>query len=398
MNSSRRSIWTKSFMSVSFTQFSVFLVFYALLTTLPMLVIEEMNGTQSEGGITVTAMLLAAILIRPFSGKIIERVGKKKTLTMSIMIFTATTFFYLGVDHFTPLLGLRFFHGLSFGLFTTASGAIAADVIPPERRGEGLGYFAMSMNLAVVAGPFLGLTLLQYAPFSILFIVLSLLIAGGSLSAFLVQVPPEAEAARTPSKVRFSLQDLIELKALPIAVISSFIALAYSSIISFLSVYANAIGLSGASSYFFLVFALAMLLSRPYLGKAYDAKGPKFVILPCLLLFSAGLLFISITSTAWMLLLSAAIIGLGYGTLLPSFQTMAIQSAPITRSGHSTATFFMLYDIGIAVGSFLWGLVAAGAGYQTLYTTSAIVVLVVMVLFSVQQARQPAPVASDQAS
>ncbi|MFZ0368018.1 MAG: MFS transporter, partial [Halobacillus sp.] len=79
MNSTRRSIWTKSFMSVSFTQFSVFLVFYALLTTLPILVIEEMNGTQSEGGITVTAMLLAAILIRPFSGKIIERVGKKKT-------------------------------------------------------------------------------------------------------------------------------------------------------------------------------------------------------------------------------------------------------------------------------------------------------------------------------
>ncbi|MBM7553070.1 MFS transporter [Thalassobacillus pellis] len=385
----KQPIWTRSFISISLTQFTVFLAFYTLLTTLPIFVIEDMNGTEAQGGLTVTAMLLAAIIIRPFSGKLIDLMGKRKTLIVSIAVFTATTFLYIFIESFLPLLGLRLFHGLSFGLFTTVSGAIAADVIPASRRGEGLGYFAMAMNLAVVVGPFIGLLLLQYAPFHILFIVISIFMVGGALTAFNVQVPKTADTLDEPVKIKLSLSDLIELKALPIALIASLVSLSYSSILSFISVYANAIGLSAAASYFFLVFAVAMLLSRPYLGRAYDTKGPKFVILPCLFLFSIGLLVISFTNSAWMLLVSAAIIGLGYGTLLPSFQTMAIQSAPIKRSGHSTATFFMLYDSGIALGSVIWGLVAAKAGYQQLYIISAVIVLAVIAIFSLHQAKHP---------
>ncbi|WP_085505256.1 MFS transporter [Thalassobacillus devorans] len=388
--SKREPIWTKSFISISLTQFTVFLVFYALLTTLPIYVIHDMNGTEAQGGLTVTAMLVAAILIRPFSGKLIDVIGKRKTLFVSIMVFTMTTFLYIGIKDFIPLLWLRLFHGLSFGLFTTVSGAIAADVVPESRRGEGIGYFAMAMNLAVVVGPFIGLSVLQFAPFQVLFILLSVFMISGALSAFLVKVPQATEAVRKTGTFKLSLHDLIETKAVPIALISSLAALSYSSILSFLSVYANAIGLSSAASYFFLVFAMAMLLSRPYLGRAYDIKGPKFVIIPCLFIFAFGLVFISFTSAAWMLLASAAIIGLGYGTLLPSFQTMAVQSAPIARSGHSTATFFMFYDTGIAAGSFVWGLVVAKAGFQQLYLISAVVVLVLIGLFYTYQAkRQP---------
>ncbi|MFG6115515.1 MFS transporter [Halobacillus sp. MO56] len=387
--SKREPIWTKSFISISLTQFTVFLAFYALLTTLPIYVIQDMNGTEAQGGLTVTAMLVAAILIRPFSGKLIDVIGKKKTLIAGIMVFTVTTFLYIGITEFIPLLWLRLFHGLSFGLFTTVSGAIAADVVPASRRGEGIGYFAMAMNLAVVAGPFIGLSVLQFAPFHVLFILLSVFMVSGALSAFLVNVPKTTETGQQTAKITLSLHDLIETKAVPIALISSLVALSYSSILSFLSVYANAIGLSSAASYFFLVFAVAMLLSRPYLGRAFDTKGPRFVILPCLFLFAVGLVFISFTSTAWMLLISAAIIGLGYGTLLPSFQTMAVQSASIKRSGHSTATFFMFYDSGIAAGSFIWGLVVAQAGYQQLYIISALIVLVVIALFSIQTKKQP---------
>ncbi|WP_028784656.1 MFS transporter [Thalassobacillus devorans] len=386
--SKREPIWTKSFISISLTQFTVFLAFYSLLTTLPIYVIQDMNGTEAQGGLTVTAMLVTAILIRPFSGKIIDVLGKKKTLIASITLFTITTFLYIGISEFIPLLWLRLFHGLSFGLFTTVSGAIAADVVPESRRGEGIGYFAMAMNLAVVAGPFIGLSVLQFAPFQVLFTLLSVFMVSGTLSAFLVNVPNATETSQKTARLKFSLHDLIETKAVPIALISSLAALSYSSILSFLSVYANAIGLSSAASYFFLVFAMAMLFSRPYLGRAYDIKGPKFVILPCLFIFAFGLVFISFTSTAWMLLVSAAIIGLGYGTLLPSFQTMAVQSAPIERSGHSTATFFMFYDTGIAAGSFIWGVVVAKAGFQQLYLISAVVVLVLIGLFYVYQSKR----------
>lgn len=382
-----QTIWTKSFISISLTQFLVFIAFYTLLTTLPIYVIDDLGGSQTEAGLVVTVMLVAAIIVRPFSGNLLDYIGKKKGLVISVAIFTATSFLYIWVDQFTPLLLLRFFHGLSFGVITTATGAIAADIIPPARRGAGLGYFAMSMNLAVVVGPFIGLTLLQFGSFKTLFIVLSLIMVAGVISSVLVHVSKKDTIVNKPVKFKFSLSDLIEMKALPIALISSLVSLAYASIISFISVYSNSIGLATTASYFFLVFAIVMLVSRPYLGRSFDSRGPKFVILPCLFIFAIGLVLLSFTSTPLMLLVSAGLIGLGYGSLLPSFQSMAIQAAPSSRSGHATATFFMLYDSGIAVGSFVWGAVVAAFGFQNLYILCAVLVLVVIVIFNMQQAK-----------
>ncbi|WP_407267857.1 MFS transporter [Radiobacillus sp. PE A8.2] len=385
MTKTREPIWTKSFISISLTQFMVFVAFYTLLTTLPIYIIKHLGGTEAQGGLIITSILVAAILIRPFSGKILERVGKKKGLVWSVAIFTATLFLYIWIDSFIPLLVLRFFHGLSFGIVTTATGAIAADVIPDERRGEGLGYFAMAMNLAVVVGPFIGLTLLQFVSFQALFVCLSIAMLGGVICAILVRVPIDLEKSIL-EKGKLSIHDLFEVRVLPIALISSLVALSYSSVISFISLYAEEINLATTASYFFLVFAVVMIGSRPYFGQLFDVKGAPYVILPCLLIFGLGLVLLSFTSTSWMLLLSAGIIGLGYGSLLPSFQALAIQSAPKNRSGHATATFFMLYDAGIAIGSYTLGVIVTLFGFQTLYIVCALLTLVIFGLFRLLQA------------
>ncbi|WP_099157837.1 MFS transporter [Virgibacillus ndiopensis] len=387
-NAKQQPIWTKSFIGISMTQFMVFMIFYTLLTTLPIYVINSLGKSEADGGLIVTVMLVAAIIVRPFSANLLDKTGKKRGLILSVATFTVTTFFYIWIDEFIPLLILRFIHGLSFGVITTATGAIAADVIPHDRRGAGLGYFAMAMNLAVVVGPFIGLSLLQFVSFKMLFVILSILMIAGLIFSIIVHVPQENEITIKAGNHKFSPNDLIELKAIPIALISSFVSLAYASILSFISVYSDSLGLSAAASYFFLVFAIVMLISRPYFGRTFDIKGPNYVILPCLFIFAIGLLTLSFTGSAWMLLLSAGLIGLGYGTLLPSFQTMAIQTADHARSGHATATFFMLYDTGIAVGSFVWGLVVAGVGFQKLYMINVILVVVVIGLFLLYQSRQ----------
>src|SRR5699024_12196188 len=77
-------------------------------------------------------------------------------------------------------------HGISFGILTTATSAIAANIDPKARRGAGMGYFAMAMNIAVVAGPFIGLTLLQYISFNQFFLTLSILMSISVLFSFLV--------------------------------------------------------------------------------------------------------------------------------------------------------------------------------------------------------------------
>ncbi|CDQ38776.1 MFS transporter [Virgibacillus salexigens] len=393
--SQEQKIWTKSFISISMTQFLIFMSFYALMTTLPIYVIDNLGGTEAEGGLVVTAMLLAAIIVRLFSAKLLDKTGKKMGLVVSVASFAVTSFLYPVIDAFMSLLALRFFHGLSFGVITTATGAIAADIIPPSRRGAGLGYFAMAMNLAVVVGPFIGLTVLQFTSFQNLFIILAVLMIVAVINSIMVQVPRGANAPEK-GKRKLTIHDFIETKAITIALICSLVSLAYASVMSFISVYANTLGLASTASYFFVVFAAVMLLSRPYFGRSFDSKGPKFVIFPCLIMFTMGLIALSLTNSPWMLLLSAVLIGLGYGTILPSFQTMAIQASPKNRSSHATSTFFILYDSGIAIGSFIWGIVASGVGYANLYLVCAVIVIVALALFNLYHSRAIKPKAKQE--
>lgn len=371
---SNEKIWTKSFISLSITQFLLFTIFYALLTTLPIYVIANLGESESSGGLVVTFMLASAILVRPFSAKVLDVLGKKSGLILSIILFTATTFVYLWVDSFTPLLILRFVHGISFSILTTATSAIAADIIPKERRGAGMGYFAMAMNLAVVAGPFIGLTLLQFISFQQFFLVLSILMTVSVLFSLFVQTG-EQQNAETENHFSIRLHDLIEPKAIPIALISGLVGLAYASVLSFVPVFAEEIGLEATASYFFLIYAIVMVASRPTLGRMFDEKGAKFVLVPSLAVFAIGLVVLGFTTTSLTLLAAAALLGLGYGSLLPGFQTLSVQSTTTDRSGHAMSTFFIFYDLGIASGAFIWGVVISSGGFFAMYMLGAILVL-----------------------
>ncbi|RSL30441.1 MFS transporter [Salibacterium salarium] len=377
----RPPIWTKNFLSISFVHFIVFVIFYTLLTTLPLYVIYDLGGSEAQGGLVVTAMFITAILVRPISGKIVERIGKRKILISLVIVFAVTTFGYIWIEGFAALLILRLIHGVSFGVLTTATSAIAADVVPDERRGEGLGYFTMSMNLAVVAGPFLGLTLIQFVSFQYLFVILSITMLVGVVCAWIVKTKETYQPAVTPVQRKMTIHDFLELSALPIALMSSLVAFAYSGVISFISVYATELGLEQVSSYFFLVFAITMLVTRPYLGRLFDERGPKIVILPCLIIFASGLLTLSIADSAVLFLVSAGLIGVGYGTLLPCLLSMSVQSSAGHRNSYATATFFMMFDSGIALGSYFLGIFASFTGFSSLFLYSAVFVLILTISF-----------------
>lgn len=390
MNSQEKQpIWTQGFISIFLSNFFIFVSFYGLLTSLPIYVVDELGRSSVDAGLIITIFMLSAIIVRPFSGKLIQDFGKKKTLMISMILFTIFSFMYLWVENYALLLVLRFVHGIWFSIASTATGAIAADIVPLKRRGEGLGYFAMSMNLAVVCGPFISLTLLQYVSFSILFLVLASLITIGVLFTAFSKM---AEVKKTDQveKKRLQFSDLIDQKALPIALVGSLVAFTYSSVLSFISMYAKELNLIEAASYFFLVFAVAMIIARPFSGRLYDSKGPNVVIYPALALFMIGLLFLSIAHSAFMLLFAGAFIGLGYGTVVPCLQTLAIQATDHHRSSHATATFFTLFDTGIATGSFVLGIVVAQLGYETLYLFVGLFLILVIFMYKFVQSRKKA--------
>jgi len=346
----------------------------------PLYVLDLPGGTVTQAGLATTIFLLSVIIVRPFSGMILEKFGRKRMLVISMSAFALSTFSYMMTDDITMLLILRFIHGISFSIATTVTLSIAADLVPPERRGEGLGYFGMSMNLAMVTGPFLALTLQSFISYTMIFLIFGVIMVIGMVCSLVVKVTEEEVPVRT-EKRKLSWSDLFEKKAIAIASVGMLVAVSYASIMSFISVYGQSLDMVQVASFFFVVFAAAMIVSRPVTGRLFDSMGPNIVIIPSLIIYAIGLYVLSITSSPSMFLIAGALVGLGYGTLLPSFQTLAIQASPKKRSAYATATFFTLYDTGLAVGSFVLGIVAGAYGYSDVYLFVAIFVLLIAVYY-----------------
>lgn len=375
----RERIWTKVFISLFLTNMAVFLVFYGLVSTLPLYVKGEMGRTDDEAGLLMSIFLLSAIVVRPFTGILLDRFGKRKMLWISLFFYLLCTILYAFIHSFYGLLLLRFFQGIWFSVATTASGSLATDHVPAQRRGEGLGYYAMSTNLAIVLGPFIALFFIQAYSFQVLFYALSILMAAGSF--FALAIPLQTKHIKDKSMLKISLNNLFEKNAVPIALLASLVAFSYSSVLSYLSIYAQQKHLLAWSSTFFVLFAAVMLLTRPFTGRLYDLKGPKFILIPGFFSFMIGFGLLAFVNSVALFLASGVFIGFGYGAIVPSLQTLCVQSALPERSGYATATYFTFFDIGVAIGSYLLGLVALKFGYQHVYLLAGAVILVVFFIY-----------------
>ncbi|BAM47918.1 MFS transporter [Amphibacillus xylanus] len=375
-------LWTSNFIIISLTNFLLFNAFYMLMVTLTTYTSSHFQASQSVAGLASSIFVLGAVLIRPIAGKIINQVGKKKLLVFGLVMFFGFMIFYFVVDSLVLLLILRFIHGFSFGISTTATNTIVADFVPITRRGEGLGYFATSTNLAAAIGPFFGLFISQRYNMLILFIFTLLLATISLLISFFIKMPlVELSTVKKQMKSKFQLTDYIEKTTLPIGVVVLLIGFVYSSILSFLTQYATEINLVNAASFFFIFYAICLILSRPFSGKMYDLKGENPVIYASLIIFTVGMLIFSQTNSAITLLLAGALIGIGCGTIQSSTQTIAISKAPKERIGLATSTFFVCFDFGIGVGPFLLGFILPLMGFRQLYLIMAGILILCIAIY-----------------
>ncbi|MCQ4085405.1 MFS transporter [Saccharibacillus sp. JS10] len=375
----KQSLWSRNFLTISFSSFFIFINFYILAVTLPEYALNELGGSQNGIGLVTTVFVIAAVIFRPLTGKWLDEINRKKLLVISVIMFALCSFLYLWVPNYTLLLVLRFVHGISFGVAATTTSTVVLDVIPRERKGEGIGYFTLFMSLAMVFGPFIGLSVSSNAGYPVLFICITIFAALACLFGVISHIP---EHERKPSELSaWHIQRFIEFRAIPIASAGFLIAFAYGAISTFISVYANSLGLKSIASYFFIVFAAMVLLSRPFTGRWFDRRGAHMLVYPGIALFAIGMIALSQAHSATFFLITAAIIGLGYGAIIPSFQTLAIQSAPAHRSGLATGTYFVFFDLGYGLGSYLLGRLASSAGYSAMYAVGGVTVLLSLAVY-----------------
>lgn len=388
-----QKLWTKSFINICLSSFFIFITFYCQTATFPTFVTDNLGESQQLAGWVLTVYVIAAVIMRPFAGRWMDGPHRSKVLILSLIGFMAVSLFYPLVSSLGLLLVLRALHGFGFGAATTGNGTIVAEIVPAQRKGEGLGYYTLSMNLAMVLGPFVGLVVIQNASFHMLFYIL---IAFGVLGLILgwstARIPKAGTAeGSAKKKQKLTFKSLFEARAIPISITALLLAIAYSGVLSYIPTYSKEIGLSSISSYYFVVYAVIMVLARPFTGRMFDKLPRNYLIYPTLALYAGGLVVLATANSAFTFLLSAAIIGLGYGSLFPCLQAIAVSSAPRDRVGLATSTFFIFFDSGVGIGSVLLGSIATATSNRTMYLAAAAVVALGALTYFLLLHRKAAP-------
>lgn len=375
----KEKLWTKDFILFCLSYLLMAAGFYFLLPTLPIFVTEVLGEDKSKIGYIIGFYALSALLIRPFSGYALDYLGRRRVYLISMLLFTLATFLYSYAATFLWLLALRFFHGLGWGMITTGGGTIPADLVPKQRRGEGIGYFGLSITLSMAIGPLIGLWMLAETSFDFLFYATFAITVLSLGLAYFVKYPDIAHktplAETDPKPVQKKVK-MFETKASHASVVVFLFCVAYASVFSFVAVFSQENGL-GHSGLFFFLLAVGVGISRPLAGRLMDRRGPNQIMFASFLLGFAGFIMLSLSSH-WlaMFLASGFVIGIGCGSIIPTLQTMIMNMVLPERRGAANATYYAAVDLGISVGSVVLGYVATWTSTTFMFRICALMFIV----------------------
>lgn len=373
-------LWTKSFFLICVSNLFIFTSFYCLLPTLPLFITDILDGDTKIVGYIFGIFALAAVLARPLAGHLLDTLGRKVILRLSLFFLALAMAAYNGVTSLVLLFILRGIHGIFWGFATTASGTTSTDLVPAARRGEGIGYYGLSNTIAMAAGPFLGLGILQRFGFSTLFMTSFCFAALGFLCVWGIKHQEIGKSTDKKSIVLF------EPRIFSYASIMFFIAALYGGVLSFVVLYGKEIGINNPGSYF-LAFAGALFLSRPYAGKILDLKGPVRIMSLGFIALALSFLLLFFAKGYILFIMSALVFGIGFGIIQPTTLTMAINKVGALQRGVANGTMLTAFDLGVGCGSILLGVLSNHFGLSLMYLVSCFVVVIPLSIFYVNHVR-----------
>ncbi|WP_342388491.1 MFS transporter [Salinicoccus bachuensis] len=382
MSDQNQKIWTKDFILIVIVNFFIFTAFQMTLPTLPLFV-QEIGASDRWIGIVVGIFTFSALLIRPSAGKLLDTKGRAPVFLTGLALFVVSMFSLAASFTILMLLMVRIIQGVGWGLSSTSAGTIATDLVPRKRRGEGLGYYGLSGNIALAFGPALGLFLVNHISFTMLFSICGLLgLTAIILAANIKYDKPEKVADTRKKKESYPHFDIVERRALAPASLLFFITVTFGGIATFLPVYTYEKGFDSTYiQFYFVIYAAFLMLSRILAGRLYDRHGITIVFIPGSLSIIAAMILLGFLPTPIFLFVAAALYGFGFGCVQPALQAWAVNRVENNRRGMANATFFSAFDLGVGLGAISYGFVAEAFGYSTIYFSSAVSVTLALILF-----------------
>ncbi|WP_253247194.1 MFS transporter [Weissella confusa] len=388
---SNSRIFNATFIQLFVIQILSMVTFYSLFVIIGPYTVATYHVSNAMAGL-VTGMTIIGTMIARFSAGILTTKFSARQLTIiSMAILVPVLLAYQLQGGLIYLLVVRFIQGLSVGITGTVTNTAVINVIPTERRAEGIAYFSLTTILGTAFGPFLALLITQHASYSTLFwleFLTGLIALIASLFVKSDKVYIETKPVAKQANQRFDIRTLMEPRVLPISLTLGFVTIGYAALQADLDFFASQLHLVTFASYFFLVYAFVILLSRPLVGRLMDRKNENYVIYPSLVILAIGLLLLATMVNGWMMLLAAIFIGVGFGNFQSAVQSTTSQMIPADRLTQATATYFIAYEASLGFGPSIIGLFEPYLGYRHLFMVMVAVTVIGLVVYHLVHGRR----------
>ena len=376
-------IFTRDFFLVFGALLFSALVMYALMSTVTEYA-TSLGSSATIAGLVSGLYIFGGLCSRIYSGNALETVGWKRIALIFMSIHFLSCLLYFVVNDVTLLLIVRFIHGIGFGATANAIVTIASDVLPKKRFGEAFGYFMLGTTIAVGLGPYIsGILYDNVGPYGC-FLAASVFSGLALIFIYLVDVSAH-DPGNNPYLVRdkqdnySGIEKVFEIKAIPVSLFTALTSLGYVSILSFYRLYAVEVDLTAVFSWFFLIYSVVLVLSRPVAGKIQDKGGDLIICVIGIIAQAIGLFLIAVFPSTLTVIICAVCAALGFGTLNSACTTIVARDAPEHRRSYAVSTFYIFCDATMGFGPALLGsFVSAGSGYAPVYLISSIITIIAL--------------------
>lgn len=377
---SKEILWNANYIKVMTTNFLLYFAFYLLTPLLPLYLSETFGATKDTIGIVLSGYTVAALIVRPFCGYVVDSFSRKKVLMLCLSGFAVFFAGYIAAGTILMFAICRTLHGGPFGAVTVANSTCAIDVLPSSRRNEGIGLYGLSNNFAMAIAPSIGIYLHNMVDsYMILFWIAFVVAISAVLIAWTIRLP-EKDIIR--NKEKLSLDRFFLTRAWLLAINIAMFGFCWGVLSNYLAIYSKEVlSITGGTGTYFALLSMGLFSSRLQGRKALSqGKLTQNAAKGMLISLVGFTLFVAIPHPV-AYYLSAILIGLGNGHLYPAFLNMFVHVARHDQRGTANSSILTGWDLGFGIGCLLGGIVAEHFGYTATFWMVAAENAVSVILF-----------------
>lgn len=363
---SKEKLWNANYIKVMTTNFLLYFAFYLLTPLLPLYLSETFGATKDTIGIVLSGYTVAALIVRPFCGYVVDSFSRKKVLMLCLSGFAVFFAGYIAAGTILMFAICRTLHGGPFGAVTVANSTCAIDVLPSSRRNEGIGLYGLSNNFAMAIAPSIGIYLHNMVDsYMILFWIAFVVAISAVLIAWTIRLP-EKDIIR--NKEKLSLDRFFLTRAWLLAINIAMFGFCWGVLSNYLAIYSKEVlSITGGTGTYFALLSMGLFSSRLQGRKALSQGKLTQNAAEGMLISLVGFtLFVAIPHPV-AYYLSAILIGLGNGHLYPAFLNMFVHVARHDQRGTANSSILTGWDLGFGIGCLLGGIDAEHFGYTATF-------------------------------